>query len=235
MLKSKINFRRFAMTRTKLKDRQLPSYSKSEEIINSVSHSVGGVFGIFALVSCVIISIKHHDNIALISSIVFGLSMVFLFTMSSVYHGLPVSITKKVFQVIDHCAVYILTAGSYTPILLCAVRKYAPVRSYIMFAIVWGLSTVCIVFNSIDLKKYRVFSMICNIGIGWFIIIEIHQLYIHLGSAPVALLLAGGLSYTIGVILYGIGQTKKYFHSVFHFFVLGGAILHYLMIAMYIL
>lgn len=223
------------MTRTKLKDRVLPSYSKTEELINSISHIVGGVFGIFALLSCVIISAFHRDAVAIFSSIVFGLSMIFLYSMSSIYHGLPVSLTKKVFQIIDHCAVYILTAGTYTPVLLCAVRKYAPVRSYVMLAVVWGLTIICIVFNSIDLKKYRVFSMICNIGIGWFIIIEIYQLYIHCGSAPVALLLAGGISYTVGAILYGIGSKKKYFHSVFHFFVLAGSVLHYLTIALYFL
>ena len=223
------------MTRTKLKDRVLPNYSRKEELINSISHIIGGAFGFFTLISCVIISVKHNNNLAVFSSIVYGLSMIFLFTMSSVYHGLPVSIAKKVFQIIDHCAVYILTAGTYTPILLCAVRNYNPLKSYIMFAVVWGLTAVCIVFNSIDLKKYRVFSMICNIGIGWFIIIELRPLYIHCGAAPVFLLLAGGLCYTVGAILYGLGIKKKYFHSIFHFFVLAGSILHYLTIALYII
>lgn len=221
------------MTRTKLKDRVLPSYTRTEELINSISHIVGGAFGIFVLVSCVIISVRRRDSMALFSGIVYGLSMILLYTMSSIYHGLPVSIAKKVFQIIDHCSVYILTAGTYTPILLCTVRKYAPVKSIVMFAVVWGLSAVCIVFNSIDLKKYRVFSMICNIGIGWFIIIELHSLYLFCGFAPVALLLAGGLCYTVGAILYGIGVTKRYFHSVFHFFVLAGSVLHYVSIALY--
>ncbi len=223
------------MTRTKLKDRVLPNYSHKEELINSISHIAGGVFGIFSLVSCIMISVGHKNNIAVFSSVIYGFSMIFLYTMSSVYHGLPVSITKKVFQVIDHCAVYILTAGTYTPILLCAVREYNPLKSYIMFALVWGLSTVCVVFNSIDLKKYRVFSMICNIGIGWFIIIELHSLYVHCGAALISLILAGGLCYTAGVILYGLGIKRKYFHSIFHFFVLAGSVLHYLAIALYIL
>ncbi len=223
------------MTRTKLKNRKLPTYSRGEEIINSSSHIAGGIFGFFVLISCVIISAKHNNNMAIFSSIIYGLSVIFLYTMSSVYHGLPVSTAKKVFQVIDHCAVYILTAGTYTPILLCAVRSYNPIKSYIMFAFVWGLSALCIVFNSIDLKKYRVFSMICNIGIGWFIIIELHPLYVHFGFSPVALLLGGGLCYTVGAILYGLGVTKKYFHSIFHFFVLAGSILHYFTIALYII
>lgn len=221
------------MTRTKLKDRVLPNYSRKEEMINSISHIAGGVFGIYSLVSCIFISFIHNDAVALFSSIIYGFSMIFLYTMSSIYHGLPVSIAKKVFQIIDHCAVYILTAGTYTPVLMCAVRKYNPLKSYIMFALVWGLTTLCIVFNSIDLKKYRVFSMICNIGIGWFIVIELYPLYVHFGMAPVALLLAGGLCYTVGAILYGIGAKKKYFHSVFHFFVLAGSVLHYFSIALY--
>ncbi len=221
------------MTRTKLIDRALPKYSKAEEMVSSISHIAGGVFGIFALVSCVFISLKHHDAVSMFSSVVFGLSMIFLYTMSSIYHGLPVSIAKKVFQIIDHCAVYILIAGTYTPVLLCAVRKYAPVKSIIMFAVVWGLSTICIVFNSIDLKKYRVISMIGNIGIGWLIVFELYPLYMNFGVKPVGLLLGGGVAYTLGAILYGIGSKKPYFHSVFHFFVLAGSILHYLTIALY--
>lgn len=221
------------MTRTKLKDRALPNYTKKEEMINSISHAAGIGFGFVALISCVIISAKQHSNIAVFSSIIYGLSMIFLYSMSGAYHAIPPSITKKVFQIIDHCAVYILIAGSYTPILLCAVRKYNPVKSYIMFAIVWGLSILCIVFNSIDLKKYKVFSMICNIGIGWFIIIELHPLYVHCGLTPVLLLFAGGLCYTLGAILYGIGAKKRYFHCVFHFFVLAGSIIQYLSIALY--
>lgn len=221
------------MTRTKLKDRILPDYTKKEELINSISHAAGVGFGFVALISCIIISVNHGDSVAVFSSIIYGMSMIFLYSMSGIYHAIPPSITKKVFQIIDHCAVYILTAGSYTPVLLCAVRQYNPLKSYIMFGLVWGLSTLCIVFNSIDLKKYRVFSMICNIGIGWFIIIELKPLYINFGSAPVSLLLAGGLCYTLGAILYGIGSSKRYFHSVFHFFVLAGSILHYLTIALY--
>lgn len=223
------------MTRTKLKDRVLPNYTREEELINSISHAAGVAFGFVALISCIIISVKHGDSLSVFSSIIYGMSMIFLYSMSGIYHAIPPSITKKVFQIIDHCAVYILTAGSYTPILLCAVRQYNPIKSYIMFGLVWGLSTLCIVFNSIDLKKYRVFSMICNIGIGWFIIIELKPLYLFCGIAPVSLLLAGGLCYTLGAILYGLGVSKKYFHSVFHFFVLAGSILHYLTIALYII
>ena len=117
------------MSRTKLADRVLPRYSKEEEIINMVSHIVGGAFGIWALVSCIYVSVKEGDIFSLISSIVYGHSMIFLYCMSSIYHGLNVSIAKKVFQIIDHCAVFILIAGTYTPMLLCGVRKFSPVTS----------------------------------------------------------------------------------------------------------
>ena len=155
------------MSRTKLADRVLPRYSKEEEIINMVSHIVGGAFGIWALVSCIYVSVKEGDIFSLISSIVYGLSMIFLYCMSSIYHGLNVSIAKKVFQIIDLCAVFILIAGTYTPILLCGVRKFSPVTSYVMLAAVWAVTALGIVLNSIDLKKFRVFSMICYLVIGW--------------------------------------------------------------------
>lgn len=223
------------MSRTKLADRVLPRYSKEEEIINMVSHIVGGAFGIWALVSCIYVSVKEGDIFSLISSIVYGHSMIFLYCMSSIYHGLNVSIAKKVFQIIDHCAVFILIAGTYTPMLLCGVRKFSPVTSYVMLAAVWAVTALGIVLNSIDLKKFRVFSMICYLVIGWLIIVEIYPLYLNFGIEPIVYLFVGGVCYTLGAILYGLGKKKKYFHSIFHFFVLAGSVFQYLCIALYML
>lgn len=223
------------MTRTKLADRALPNYSRVEEMINSVSHSAGGLFGVYVLIRCIAISVKGGGAISLVSSIIYGISMIFLYSMSSVYHGLRISTAKKVFQIIDHCAVFVLIAGSYTPLLLCTVREYSPVTAYSLLAIVWGVTVVGIVFNSIDLNKYKAFSMVCYIIVGWLIVIELGHLNDFLGSFPVLLIFWGGICYTVGAIIYGVGKKKKYFHCVFHFFVLAGSVLQYISISSYIL
>ena len=152
--------------RTKLKDRSLPVYTKGEEIFNMVSHIVGGAIGIAALVLCIVRSAVRHNGYGLAGSIVFGVSMIVLYTMSSVYHGLREGTAKKVMQVLDHCTIYLLIAGTYTPILLSAMRPIDPVASWVLLGVVWGLSAVAITLTAIDLKKYSVFSMICYIGMG---------------------------------------------------------------------
>ena len=223
------------MSRTKLADRVLPRYSKEEEIINMVSHIVGGAFGIWALVSCIYVSVKEGDIFSLISSIVYGLSMIFLYCMSSIYHGLNVSIAKKVFQIIDHCAVFILIAGTYTPILLCGVRKFSPVTSYVMLAAVWAVTALGIVLNSIDLKKFRVFSMICYILMGWCIMIRIRLLPQLLTFNGFMLLLIGGIVYTIGAVLYIVGKKHKWRHSIFHIACVIASLLHFFCIFFYVI
>ena len=153
--------------RTKLMDRKMPDYTKGEEIFNMVSHIVGGALGVAVLVLGIIISAIHKNGYGLAGSIVFGVSMILLYTMSSVYHGLREGMAKKVLQVLDHCTIYLLIAGTYTPILLSAMRPIDPVSSWILLGVVWGLSAIAITLTAIDLKKYAVFSMICYIGMGW--------------------------------------------------------------------
>ena len=155
--------------------------------------------------------------------------------MSSVYHGLREGMGKRVLQVIDHCTIYSLIAGTYTPILVSAMRPIDPVSSWILFAIVWSLAIVAIVLTAIDLKRYQAFSMICYIGIGWAIIFKIPLLVEAVGMNGFWLILAGGVSYTVGAVLYGLGKKHHYVHSVFHIFVLGGSILHLLAILIYVL
>ena len=160
-------------SRTKLKDRALPVYTKGEEIFNMVSHIVGGAIGVAALVLCIIVSAVHRNGYGLAGSIVYGISMIVLYTMSSVYHGLRAGTAKRVMQVLDHCTIYLLIAGTYTPILLSAMRPIDPVASWVLLGIVWGLSAIAITLTAIDLKKYAVFSMICYIGMGWCIVFKI--------------------------------------------------------------
>ena len=220
------------MTRTKLKDRALPDYTRGEEIFNMVSHIVGGAFAIAALVLCLVFS---NDGWGIAGSTVFGIALIAQYCMSSVYHGLAPNMGKKVMQVLDHCTIYLLIAGTYTPILLSAMRPIDPVASWILLGVVWGLAALAITLTAIDLKKYAVFSMICYIGMGWCIVFKIPLLIQAVGWGGFWLILLGGVCYTVGAVLYGLGRTKKYMHSVFHLCVVAGSVLHLLAILIYVL
>ena len=221
--------------RTKLKDRPLPAYTKGEEIFNMVSHIVGGAIGVAALVLCIVVSAVHRNGYGLAGSIVYGISMITLYTMSSVYHGLREGTAKRVMQVLDHCTIYLLIAGTYTPILLSAMRPIDPLSSWVLLGVVWGLSAIAITLTAIDLKKYAVFSMICYIGMGWCIVFKIPLLIQAVGWGGFWLILLGGVCYTVGAVLYGLGRTKKYMHSVFHLFVVAGSVLHLIAVLVYAL
>lgn len=223
------------MTRTKLINRILPKYTKGEEIFNMVTHIVGGGIGVLTLIAGIIISCFKGSLVSLLSSIVFGVSMISLYTVSSIYHGLHNGTAKKVFQVLDHCTIYFLIAGTYTPMILCALARVNPLAAYIIFAIVWGLTALAVTLNAIDIKNYKVFSMLCYIGIGWSIIFSIIDMYKALGSLGFSLLLGGGIVYTLGTVFYGVGKKVKYFHSIFHIFVLLGSILHSLSVLFFAL
>lgn len=224
------------MKRTKLAYRKLPDYTKGEEIFNMVSHIAGGALGIVALVVCVTKAAITSNVWGVVGSAIYGASLIMLYTMSSVYHGVRHEGAKKVLQILDHCTIYFLIAGTYTPILLCAVRRVDPVAAWGLFALVWGCAALATVFTAIDLKKYSVFSMICYIGMGWCIVFAVDPM---LKSAELTgiiwLLLTGGISYTVGAILYGIGKKHRYMHSVFHLFVVLGSLLHFFFILFYIL
>lgn len=225
------------MKRTKLKDRVLPNYTKGEEIINMVTHIIGGVIGIIALILCLIFSIVNHNGYAIAGSLVFGLSMIILYTISSVYHGLSpkIATAKKIFQILDHCTIFILIAGTYTPVLLCSVRIYNPTLAWVLFAIIWVMTAIGIILNSIDLNKFKIFSMICYLAMGWCIIFTSTDLVKIIGKPATLLLVFGGISYTVGAIFYMFGKKVKYFHSIFHVFVDIGSLLHFLCILLYII
>lgn len=221
--------------RTKLSDRKLPNYSIAEERFNYISHIVGGGIGIIALILCVVISAWHHDIMAIATSVVYGITMILLYSMSSIYHGLKDGMAKRVFQVLDHCAIYILIAGTYTPIALCAVREVDPIVGWSIFIVEWSLAIIAIIFNAIDLKKYAVFSMICNLIMGWGIVVVVPVAIKALTWNGFMYILVGGIFYTVGAVLYGIGRNKSYMHCIFHVFVLLGSIAHLFGIMFYVL
>lgn len=223
------------MKRTKLSDRQLPDYTKGEDIMNMVTHIVGGALGILALVLCVIRAALVGGAAAVVGSAVYGTSMIALYTISSVYHGLRPGTGKKVLQVIDHCTIYFLIAGSYTPILLSAFLPVYPAVGWSLLGLEWGLAVLATTLTAIDLHKFRVFSMICYIGMGWGIVVVLPLALEVMTRGGFYLLLAGGIAYTIGAVLYGIGAKKRWMHSVFHIFVVLGSLLQFLAIFFYAL
>ena len=223
------------MKRIKLCDRLLPDYTRGEEIMNMVTHIVGGGLGVIGLALCVVLAAIHRNPWGVASAIVYGVSMISLYTMSSVYHGLKPCTGKKVLQIIDHCTIYFLIAGTYTPIALSALRPAYPIIGWGLFIFQWALTALAVTLTAIDLKKYNVFSMICYIGMGWAVLPFMRQTMEVLTRPGFLFLLWGGISYTVGAILYGIGSKKRWFHSVFHIFVVLGTLLQLISIAFYAL
>jgi hemolysin III len=163
--------------------------------------------------------------------------MIILYTISSVYHGLKSEMAKKVMQVIDHCAVFILISGTYTPIALTSLREYSTALGWTVFGVVWGVSALGITLNAIDLKKYNIFSIICYLVQGWCIVLTGKTAINAIGTKGFLWLLAGGIAYTIGAVPYGIAgkKTVRYMHSVFHIFVVLGSVLQFFAILFYVL
>ena len=213
----------------------MPDYTKGEEIFNMVSHIVGAGFGVIALVLTVVFSALRGHPWSVVASAIYGSTMIMLYTVSSIYHGLHMNLGKRVMQVIDHCTIFLLIAGTYTPIVLSAFRPRFPGLAWGLLGFVWGLAVLAVVLTAIDLKKYNVFSMACYIGIGWAILPFMKQTMQVLTLPGFLLLLAGGIAYTVGAVLYGLGGKRKWMHSVFHIFVVLGSALQFFSILGYAL
>lgn len=223
------------MSRQKLSERILPDYTRGEEIFNMVSHIVGGAVGVVALTLCVIFAAIHKNVYGVVGSAIYGASMIILYTMSSIYHGLKPELTaKKVFQIIDHCSIFLLIAGTYTPICLSAIMKQSPALAWVVFGVIWAAAILGITLNSIDIKAYRKFSAICYLVMGWCIVFAFKPVAIALTTGGVIFLVAGGVSYTVGALIYYFFKKKRYAHSIFHLFVLSGSILQMFTILFYV-
>ena len=213
----------------------LPKYTKGEEIFNMVSHIVGGGLGVIVLVLCVVFSALNGSIGGVLSSVAYGVTMIMLYTMSSIYHGLKNEKAKKVFRVLDHCTIYFLIAGTYTPIAIIGLMKVDALLAWIIFGIEWGFAALAVTLTAINLKKFQVFSMICYIIMGWCIVGVYPAAIEAMTLTGFLIMFAGGILYTIGAILYGIGKKKKYMHSIFHIFVLLGSLLQFLAILFYLI
>ena len=158
------------MKRTKLSDRKLPDYSRGEELMNMITHIVGGGLGVIVLLTCVVQAALNQNDYGIVSCTIYGTTFITMFTISSVYHGLKPGMSKKVMQVIDHCTIYFLICGTYTPVVLSAIRPLHPALGWSLLGFEWLLAVIACTLTAIDLKKYSVFSMICYIGMGWAVI-----------------------------------------------------------------
>lgn len=219
------------MKRTK--SRTLPDYSRGEEIFNTISHGAGIILGIIVCILCVLKT--KGKTLDITGTFLYGISMIVLYAFSTIYHGIPCGKGKKVFQVLDHCTIYALIAGTYTPILISGFLPKEPIVGWVLLCVQWGVAVIAIVLTAIDLHKFRYFSYFTYIILGWAIIF-ITPIALRVLSRPAFLyLLAGGISYTIGAILFAIGSKLRWFHSVFHIFVVLGSILQFISIYCFIL
>ena len=206
-------------------------YTLGEEIFNAISHGIGALLSVAGTVILIVFSALKGDQWAVVSSSIFGASLIILYTMSTLYHAITNKKAKAFFRIMDHNTIFFLIAGTYTPITLVPLRG---ALGWVLFGVVWGAATLGIVFNSIDLEKFRKPSVICYIAMGWVIVIAIKPMFETVNSMSLWFLLIGGLFYTVGVIFYAI-KNIKYFHSVWHLFTIAGSVFHYFSILMMIL
>jgi len=206
-------------------------YTLGEELISAISHGIGTGLAIAACVLC-IIKAAHDDAWAVVSSSVFGGALIILYLVSTLYHALAKNKAKRVFRVLDHCSIFFLIAATYTPYLLVSLR--GPF-GWVLFGIIWGLAILGIVFNAIDVDKYQKLSAVINVLMGWAIVIKLGTLGESIGATGIVFLIVGGGVYTIGAVLYALGDKIRYMHSIWHFFVLAGSICHFFSIYLSVL
>lgn len=223
------------MKRIPIKERELPNYTRGEEWTNMATHIFGAILGVVILLYGLVLSLPQHDPWAVAGSIIYGTSIIGLFSVSSIYHGMRTCTAKKVMRSIDHCTIYLLIAGTYTPILLSAIRPDQPLLAWVIFGLEWGVAILAITLTAIDLKKYAKFSMFCYLAMGWLIVIAIKPTIEAITWNGFWWLLSGGIVYTIGAVLYVIGKKKKYIHSLFHVFVDIACVLQAVCILQYVL
>ena len=214
----------------KKKVSKTPKYTLGEEIFNSISHGVGVALSIAALVLLIVFGSIKGGGYPLAAGLVYGISLIILYSMSMVYHIVQGEKGKAVMRIFDHCSIFVLIAGTYTPYLLITLDK---ALGWTMFGIIWGMAVIGIILNSIALERFKKFSLVCYLVMGWAIIFTIKPIIQNIPLMGVILLGLGGIIYTVGVIFYVL-KRYKYMHSVWHLFVLGGSVCHYLSILLYV-
>ena len=204
--------------------------SPFEEKLNAISHAIGAIFGIAALVLLIIFETKKTDY-SLASVIIYGISIIVLFSASTLYHSTKSEHRKHYFRIVDHISIYLLIAGTYTPVLLITLEQSL---GWTLFYVVWGIAVFGIILKLFFTGKFEVFSTLLYLVMGWLIVFDFTNLSNQMHSNGVLLLFAGGLAYTVGIIFYAIDKIP-FNHIIWHFFVLAGAIFHFFMIFLYVI
>jgi len=220
-----------AAKRTAKKERVVRDYTLGEEIANSVIHGLGIGLSVAALVILVAFAVLAHDPYKLASAIVFGVALVLEYTASTLYHSFPQPKVKHVFKIFDHCGIYLLIAGTYTPFCLVTLREE---NGWMLFWVIWSLALVGIAAEAFWTYRPRWLSAAVYLGMGWMVVLSIRPLMENLDPAGLWLLVAGGLAYTVGTIFY-VMKKVKYMHAVWHVWVLAGSTCHFLAVLLYVI
>lgn len=206
-------------------------YSVKEEVANAISHGIGLVLGIVGLVLLLLKAFAHSaDALTITSMSVYGGSMIALFLASTLYHAIPHQRAKRWLKTFDHCAIYLLIAGSYTPFLLVSLRT--PLAFSLMI-VIWSIALLGILFKVAFVYRFEKLSLVTYLAMGWLSLVVIYQLALNLDVGGLTLLALGGVVYSLGVIFY-VAQRIPYNHAIWHGFVLGGCACHFLAIYLYI-
>ena len=208
----------------------MPLYTLGEEIFHAVSHGIGAGLSVAAMA---LLLVKAQGALAWVSVFIFGLSMVLLYTISCIYHSLSRRTEgKKVLRVIDHCNVYLLVWGTYMPVALLGVGG---ALGWTLFAVTGLLTVTGITLTAISVDRFKVLQVVCNLLIGWSILMGFPSLVTTVGHTGILYMVLGGAAYTVGAVLYGLGSRKRYMHSVFHVFCMLGTFCHFWAIYAYLL
>lgn len=201
------------------------------EIANTVTHGIGTALSIAALVLLVVFAVIYGDVWHVVSFSIFGSSLVLLYLASTLYHGFRNPRVKKIFKIIDHSAIYLLIAGTYTPFTLVTLRG---TQGWVLFGVIWGLAVAGILYKAFFINRHVVISTLFYLAMGWLIIFSLRDLIENMPLNGIIFLVSGGLFYTLGMIFYA-GRDKLFYHAVWHLFVLGGSICHFFSILFYVL
>ena len=210
---------------------KVSQFSLGEEIANAVTHGIGMILSIVGLVLLIVFSALSGSAWHVVSFTIFGVTMVFLYTSSTLLHSLPKGRAKNVFEILDHSSIYFFIAGTYTPFLLVAIRG---TLGWTLFGIVWGIAIGGTIFKVFFVKRFVLVSTILYVVMGWLIVFTWPILTEQIARGGMLLLIIGGLFYTLGAIFY-VWRLFKYHHMVWHIFVLTGTVLHYFAVLLYVL
>ena len=209
----------------------LPRYTLGEELFNSISHGIGACLSVAALVLCIVRAALHGTAAGVVGASIYGSTLVILYCMSTLYHAITNQTARRVFRVFDHTSIYLLIAGTYTPITLVTLKGAV---GWTLFGIVWGIAVLGIVLNAISIERFKKFSMVSYIVMGWAVVISVKDIIANMPRGGLIFLLLGGIAYTVGIIFYALKKVK-FMHSVWHFFVLAGSILQFFAVYFYVL